>query len=159
MVSAEPSVEKWKMITGKVIIAFLAIGFLISAYQKYSSSKGDYYPRHDLSLNKSVEWIQKNTGKDDTFMALTADEKDLALIMQIRPVYLGYIGHLSHLGLPWETRYNATLQFFQSGIAPENVDYAFYGPVEKKYFPNAGAVLSKYPIAYQDSAVTIFRLH
>ncbi len=149
----------WKAFIGKGVIVILALGFLYSTYQKYSPSGGDYSPRYDSKLNMSVDWILKNTKGDDSFMALTADERDLALITQIRPVYLGYIGHLSHLGLDWKARYEATMRFYQSGISPKGVTFGFYGPIEKKYFPGASSILAKYPIVYRDDDVGIYRLN
>jgi len=159
MITSKLAPTRWKAALGKIVIAVLVAGFLISAYQKYTPFRGAYYPRYDSNLDKGVSWILKNTGRDDSFMALTADEKDLALIMQYRPVYLGYIGHLSHLGLAWKERYDALLRFYQTGIAPRGIVYALYGPIERKYFPNASPILAKFKIAYKDDALAIYRLN
>jgi hypothetical protein len=88
-------------------------------------------------------------------MAMTADENDLGLIMQLRPVYLGYIGHVSHLGLKWRQRYDDLVKLYKVGKVPSDVGYIFYGPVEQKYFPNAPI---KLPICYKDEFVTIFKV-
>jgi hypothetical protein len=138
------------------ILIILVAGFLISCYSKYNPARGDYFPRYDSRLDMGTKWINENTGTQESFMALTADENDLALVIQYRPVYLGYIGHLSHLGLAWEERYEATTRLLEKGEFPPNVDYFFYGPVEQKYFPNA---VVPYPAVYRDAYVSIFKLH
>ncbi len=137
-----------------LFICVLFIGFLISSYDKYNPDNRHYYPRYDSRMDKAIDWIKDNTAKNSTFMALTADENDLGLIMQYRPVNLGYIGHISHLGLQWRQRYDDLLKSYKLGIIPKNIDYIFYGPIEKKYFPNAPI---KLPACYKDDYVEIFR--
>jgi hypothetical protein len=138
-----------------LFLGVLFIGFLISSYNKYDPAKRHYFPRYDSRIDKAVNWIEENTKKNSTFMALTADENDLGFIMQNRPVYLGYIGHISHLGLNWRPRYDDLLKLYKMGKIPSGVDYIFYGPLEKKYFPQAPI---KLPICYQDNFVEIFRV-
>lgn len=144
---------KGSIIVG-IIVAVMVLGFFIEAYRKYDPGRMNYYPRDDSRLQAALEWAGNHTDDDECFMALTADADDLALLMQYRPVYLGYIGHVSHLGLPWKERYNLTMVTFQTGRAPEIVDYIFYGPVERKYFPGFNTTLK---IAYRDNFVTIYR--
>ncbi len=88
-------------------------------------------------------------------MTLTADEYDLGLIMQYRPVYLGYIGHISHLGLHWRNRYDDLMKSYKIGKVPDEIDYIFYGPVEKKYFPHTPI---KLPTGYKDNHIQIFKV-
>jgi hypothetical protein len=133
----------------------LFIGFIISAYNKYDPNNKNYYPRYDNRLDNAVSWIKSNTDTNSKFMALTADENDLGLIMQYRPVYLGYIGHLSHLGLHWRKRYDDVLKTFKIDSVPGNISYVFYGPIEKKYFPNLDLKLIA---CYKDSHVIIYRV-
>lgn len=137
------------------VIGALLIGFVFAAYIKYNPNNMEFYPRYDSRLNDSVDWILKNTNVNDKFVALTADENDLGLIMQYRPVYLGYIGHLSHLGLNWKERYNATFRLFEKGAIPDEVDYVFYGPVERKYFPDA---VLPYKIVYRDRHTIVYKI-
>jgi hypothetical protein len=144
-----------KLIAAAVVLA-LFCGFIISAYGKYNPEKGDYRPRFDLSLTGAFAWIRENTNKTDCFLALTADENDLGLIMQYRPVYLGYIPHMAHLGLGWKERYDDIQKFYQTGEIPSGVKYIFYGPIERKYFPAVQNVLGKLSVAYRDKAAIIF---
>ena len=137
-----------------LFICVLFIGFLISSYDKYNPDSRHYYPRYDFRIEKAVNWIKENTAQNSVFMALTADENNLGLIMQDRPVYLGYIGHVSHLGLQWHQRYDDLLKLYKIGSVPKNVDYIFYGPIEKKYFPNTPI---KLPTCYNDEYVEIFK--
>lgn len=136
-----------------LVLAALFLGFILTSYQKYDPYRGNYYPRADSRLKPAFDWIRANTAPDDCFLSLTADGADMALVMTIRPVYLGYISHLSHLGITWQERYNATLRFGETGQAPEEVRFIFYGPVEQKYFPN---ISPRYPVVYRDSVVTIY---
>jgi hypothetical protein len=138
-----------------LILAVMAVNFLIFTYHKYDPGRMDYHPRFDDRLDDAISWVTGNTRKDAVFMAVTADENDLALIMQYRPTYLGYIGHIAHLGLNWNERYAGTVRAYQTGQIPSGVDYLFYGPVEKKYFPGARPPLK---IAYEDSHVIIYGL-
>lgn len=133
----------------------LLVGFVIAESQKYNPEAGNYIPRHDERLLGAVAWLTEHTDRATVVAALTADEHDLALVMDKRPVYLGYIGHLGHLGLDWQPRYDNTMKLFTSGIAPSGVDFVFYGPVERTYFPNA--VLS-FDTAYTDGSVTLYRV-
>lgn len=142
-------------ITAYVIVAILFVSYLFSAYDKYNPREGRYYPRYDSRLDGAINWVSENTGQGDAFMALTVEQSDIGLIMQHRPVYLGYIGHVSHLGLNWEKRYDNTIKTYRMGQAPDGIDYIFYGPTERKYFPNAHL---PYREAYRDSSVSIFRL-
>lgn len=139
-----------------LVLATLFVSFLSSSYQKYDPHRGNYFPRADSRLKPAFDWIRANTAPDDCFFSLTADGTDMALVMALRPVYLGYISHLSHLGIRWQERYNATLHFGETGEAPEEVRYIFYGPVEQRYFPN---VSPRYPVVYRDSVVTIYSRH
>jgi hypothetical protein len=75
--------------------------------------------------------------------------------MQERPVYLGFIGHLSHLGLDCKPRYDATVRLFSGGVVPEGIDYIFYGPVERKYYPGFSVALE---ISYRDEQVIIYKV-
>jgi hypothetical protein len=136
-------------------LVVLFIGFIISSYDKYATSHRHYFPRYDTRIDKAVAWIKDNTKSNSTFMALTADNNDLGLIMQYRPVYLGYIGHISHLGLNWRPRYDDLVKLYKIGKIPSGIDYIFYGPLEKKYFPQAPI---KLPICYQDNFVEIFKV-
>ncbi len=137
-----------------LITAVLFVGFVSAARAKYDPAKGGYYPRHDIRLDKAMAWIADNTGDTDCFMAVTAENNDLALVMQERPVYLGYIGHVAHLGLSWQERYNNITKTYRMNLAPDEVDYIFYGPVEKKYFPNARP---SFPVVFQDENVVIYK--
>lgn len=136
-----------------LVLAALFLGFILSSYQKYDPYRRNYFPRADSRLKPAFDWIRANTAPYDCFFSLTADGIDMALVMALRPVYLGYISHLSHLGIRWQERYNATLHFSETGEAPEEVRYIFYGPVERRYFPN---VSPRYPVVYRDSVVTIY---
>jgi hypothetical protein len=136
-----------------LIIAALSIGFILSSVGKYNPDNLKYFPRYDDRLNPAIEWIRRETGSGDSFMALTADAGEMALIMQHRPVYLGYVGHLSHLGIDWRKRYDATLKLFKIGKVPGKIDYVFYGPIEKKYFPHS---VLNFRQSYRDSNVTIY---
>lgn len=137
-----------------LIVAVLFVGFFIASWGKYNPCKGGYYPHYDARLEKATEWVKANTDKSACFMAVTADTDDMALIMQKRPVYLGYIGHVAHLGLSWRERYNNITKTYRMNIAPPEVDYVFYGPVEKKYFPKARL---DFPVVYQDDNVVIYK--
>ena len=138
-----------------VFAAVLFVGFIISAYQKYDPEAGSYFPRHDERTRNAVDWLEKHTDRSTVIAALTADEHDLALVMDKRSVYLGYIGHVGHLGLDWKPRYENTMRLYTSGIAPPEADYVFYGPVERTYFPNA---VLPFDTAYSDGSVTVYRI-
>ena len=134
-------------------LILLFVGFVIEAGQKFDPDKRDYYPRVDERLDEAILWIEENTESDACFLAVTADANNMALVMEYRPVYLGAVGHLAHLGLDWKPRYDGSLRTFAGGPAPDIVDYIFYGPVEKGLFP--GAPLN-YPKVYEDRNVTIY---
>jgi hypothetical protein len=136
-----------------LIAAVMFIGFLYAVYDKYDPRKWGYYPRYETSQTRSFDWIRENTKRGSTFMALTADEHDLGLLMQIRPVYLGYIGHISHLGINWRDRYNDITRTYRMGIAPDEVEYIYYGPIEKKYYPDARLPFTE---VFRDEQVTIY---
>jgi len=154
LAGGEVRIPKSKLPAG-VIAVILFVGFVISAYQKYNPDAGDYYARYDDRIQGAVGWLVENTESSAVIAALTADERDLALIMEKRPVYLGYIGHLGHLGLDWKPRYENTFRLFSSGIAPPEVDYIFYGPVERRYFPNA---ILPFDTVYSDKAVVLYQV-
>jgi len=151
--SGEPRLPAAGLLARLVVIV-LFVGFIIACYSKYNPNKGDYYPRYDSRLDKAVSWINQNTDQNDCFMAVTADSHDMALVMQSRPVYLGFIGHVSHLGLSWRERYNNITKAYRMSLPPPEVDYIFYGPVESKYFPHIRLTL---PVAYQDEHVLIYK--
>jgi len=136
------------------VAAVMIIGFFIAAFDKYDPRQSHYYPRYDPRQDQAMEWISSNTDGDDCFLALTADDKDIALVMVERPVYLGYIGHLAHLGLDWTERYNRTMQIFHGQPPPPEIDYIYYGPVEKTYFPGSSPPGR---VVYRDSFVTILK--
>ncbi|MCP4633101.1 MAG: hypothetical protein GY855_09260, partial [candidate division Zixibacteria bacterium] len=108
----------------------------------------------DSKISKSIEWIKNNTADDAIFTAINADQDDIELIMQYRPVYLGPIELVAHLGLNWRPRYEAIMKLYRYGQVPDGVDYIYYGPVEKKYFPNWKL---PNPVLYQDYNVTIYQ--
>ena len=128
---------------------------LIFAWGKYNPQGMDYYPRHDSRLDGPTRWILRNTPKDASFLALTADGTDMALIMQHRPMYLGFIGHVAHLGLNWGDRRARTIEYYSGQKGPEGVDFIFYGPVERKYFPDATLA---FPVAFRDTNVVVFQV-
>jgi len=135
-------------------LLLLFVGFLTEAWQKFDPDRRAYVPMTDESTNKAIQWAKENTDSDACFLALTADAADVALIMEDRPVYLGAIGHIAHLGLNWQPRYDSTnLAFMGKGI-PGVVDYIFYGPVERKYFPHAAF---GHPEVYRDDHVAIYK--
>ncbi len=135
-------------------LVLLFIGFVVESWQKFNPEKRAYYPRVDNRLNGAFDWIKGNTDYNTCFLAVTADANNMALVMEYRPVYLGAVGHLAHLGLNWKPRYNAIMRTFAGGPPPEIVDYIFYGPVEKQLFPDASL---NFPTAYRDNNVTIYR--
>ncbi len=150
---------KPKIAGGNTVVAaacaLLFIFFLTSAYAKYDPGRGNYFPRYDRRIDSAVSWIEKNTKKSDRFAVLNADGQDMALLMEKRPIFLGFIGHVSHLGLNWRDRYNAINHLFLAGKTPANIDYIFYGPVERKYYPEA---FLPFRPAYRDAEVTIYML-
>jgi len=154
MVLSGEKTSRYSQIALSILCCILFIGFISASFKKYNPSGGGYYPRFDHRLDPSLNWIRKNTDSDATFMALTADAFDMALVMQYRPVYLGFIGHVSHLGLNWRERYNNTTKAYRMGIIPDGIDYLFYGPIEKKYFPGMNFSLDE---VYRDNNVTIFK--
>ncbi len=155
MTSSEHTKIERGNLLARIVAIMLFVGFLISACQKYDPATAAYFPRFDNRIVSAEKWTLENTAKGDRFLAFNADQQDLALVMEYRPVYLGYIGHLAHLNLEWRDRYNLTLQFYKNGFSPAEVDYIFYGPVERKYFPEArlsGAIV------YKDEFVTIIKV-
>lgn len=136
------------------VCAVLVVGFVLFAWDKYDPARGDYVPRHDRRLDNARRWIAQNTDPTSAFLTLMPDATDLSLMMEDRPVYLGYTGHVAHLGLPWTERAHRTIQTYAGGDPPDEVDYVFYGPVERTYIPDPQISL---PVAYHDQAATIFR--
>jgi hypothetical protein len=132
----------------------LFVSFLSFAYDKYSPSAGNYYPRYDPGQAEALAWARSNTRACDAFLAVTADGDMLALVHEYRPVYLGFIGHVSHLGLPWQERVAKTQRAYLHGQVPQPVSYIYYGPVERQLFPDIDLDL---PVAYRDGYVTIFK--
>ncbi len=153
LADGKPAYEKSKLIS-TVLVGILSICFLFLTYQKFDPVNKNYFPRYDDKISKSIEWIENNTNSNSTFAAVNADQNDLVLIMQYRPIYLGPIELVAHLGLNWQPRYQAIMQLYKFGQVPDGVDYIYYGPVEQKYFP--GMKLSR-PIVYQDQFVTIYK--
>jgi len=135
-------------------LAVLFVGWVGATYNKYDPKNGQYYPRYDDRLTASLEWIRDQTETDDLFVALTPDGNDLALLMQYRPVYLGYIGHVIHLGIDCRSRFDNMTDLFRKNIYPDEVDYVFYGPIERLYFP---AFAPQLEAAYEDDHVTIYK--
>ncbi len=136
------------------IFIVLIAGFLYSGFEKYYPGHKNYYPRYDDRQNAAINWVTHNTSKNDVFLALTADADHLAYVMEDRPVYMGFIGHLAHLGLDWQSRYNATGRAWSGGPIPPDVDYIYYGPLEREYFPGFKTGMQE---VYKDSSVTIYR--
>lgn len=143
----------WSRRLGYLVTILLLAGFVITTGQKFKPSVRAYYPRIDHRIEPAIAWARENTAEDAAFLAVTADARDIALIMTYRNVYLGAIGHMGHLGLNWPERYKNTVDAFGAGPVPPEVDYIFYGPVEKKYFPGARIDL---PEVYRDRDVTIY---
>ncbi len=141
-------------VLSRCVFIILIAGFLYSGFEKYYSGHKNYYPRYDTSQDAAIDWVVRNTSKTDAFLVLTADADNLAFVMEYRPVYMGFIGHLAHLGLDWQSRYNATRNAWSGGQIPLEVDFVYYGPLEKEYFPG---FRTKLPEAYQDSSVTIYK--
>ena len=155
LANGKPAYEKSKLISS-VLLIIMFISFVYLTYSKFNPDNNNYFPRYDSKISKSVEWIKENTDSNSKFAAINADRNDPALIMQYRPVYLGPIELVAHLGLDWQPRYESIMRLYRFGQIPEGVDYIFYGPVERKYFP--GLTLPK-PIvflSYQDDYVTIY---
>ena len=136
------------------IILILIAGFLYSGFEKYYPGHKNYYPRFDSRQDAAINWVVHNTTKGDVFLALTADADHLAFIMEYRSVYMGFIGHLAHLGLDWQSRYNSTRRTWSGGPIPPEVNFVYYGPLEKEYFPGFKTGL---PEVYKDSFVTIYK--
>jgi len=145
--------EKSKLLSS-VLLTIMFVCFAVLTYRKFDPDNNNYFPRYDDKISKSVEWIKNSTNPDAKFAAVSADRNDMALIMQYRPVFLGPIELVAHLGLNWQVRYEAIMRLYRSGQVPEGVDYIYYGPVERKYFP--GVKLTN-QIAYHDDYVTIYR--
>nr|MBN2278195.1 hypothetical protein [candidate division Zixibacteria bacterium] len=154
LVAGGESVHKKSRFALHLVLALLFIGFLFSGYSKYRIRGDGYYPRFDSKLESSFNWIRANTEPQACFMAVTADAYEIALVMQYRPVYLGFIGHVAHLGINWKERYNNITRTYRMGLIPSEVDYIFYGPIEQRYFPG---ISLPYPVVYRDDYVTICR--
>jgi len=142
-----------KFIRNGIMIILIA-GFLYSIFDKYYPKHWNYFPRFDERQKAAMDWVIHNASATDVFLALTADAEDIAYVMEFRPVYMGYIGHVAHLGLDWQDRYNATTSAWAGGYLPYENDYLYFGPIEKKYFPDFNTTL---PEVYTDSFVTIYR--
>ena len=144
--------------TGYLVTGFAAvlfIGFIIAGFSKYNPENRHYFPRYDDRIENAVSWLKQNTPEDAVIMALTADNNDLGLVMQTRPVYLGYIGHISHLGLDWKPSYDNSVRLYSGGLIPKGIDYIFYGPVERKYYPGFNLSLD---ISYRDNNAIIYKV-
>ncbi len=148
---------KMKIRNGDEVAILMSLGlfitFIFAAVNKYSPYSGYYYPHINRDTEKARNWMNDNTNPDDIFMSVTADFDNPSLLMENRPVFLGFPGHVAHLGLNARQRYNDMTKTYLTGQAPEQVDYIFYGPVEKKYFPRANL---PFDTVYKDPRVTIF---
>ncbi len=132
----------------------LLVFFMIEGWQKFAPASGAYYPHYDERQAAALAWIRAATPGDASFAAISAEGDELAYVMQYRPVYLGVIGHVAHLGLNWRARYEAVYGLFTGGTPLSEVDYIYYGPTERSIFP----VLSfSLPVVYQDEQVVIFK--
>lgn len=152
VVSGEPRFRSSHRLS-LALTAILFVSFLLFAWEKYSPGSGKYYPRYDPRQTAALDWARAHTRSTDAFVAVTADGEDLALIHEFRPVYLGFIGHVSHLGLPWQERLTGTQRAYLQGQIPSSASYIYYGPVEKKLFP---AMNPRLPTVYKDTHVTIY---
>ena len=75
--------------------------------------------------------------------------------MEIRPVYLGWIGFAEVLGLPAKERKEKAVSFYRGEEIEDNVKYIFYGPLEKNHFPDFHSL--GYPKVYKDNFVSIYK--
>ena len=73
----------------------------------------------------------------------------------IRPLYLGWAPFAEALGLPAKERKDKAVFFYLGRKIDEKIDYIFYGPSEKRHFPDFPVL--NYPIAYRDKQVIIYR--
>lgn len=155
LADGKPRFEKTNLLSS-VLLGLMFVSFIILTYSKFDPDNKIYYPRYDDKISKSIEWIKNSTSGDAKFTAINADQNDLALIMQYRPVYLGPIELVAHLGLNWQPRYEAIMKLYRFGKVPDGIDYIYYGPVEQKYFPGLELSNSDVSLSYQDDYVTIY---
>ncbi|MFH2034790.1 MAG: hypothetical protein ABIJ45_00160 [Candidatus Zixiibacteriota bacterium] len=138
-----------------LILSIIFLAFIYESYDKYNPQKGGYYPHYDGRVQSSIEWIKQNTEPNDVFIAMTTEDNELAFLMESRPVYLGYAGHVAHLGYNWKERHDNMVRLYNMGMPIKNVNYLYYGPIERRYFPGAQI---PFEIAHRDNYVTIYKL-
>jgi hypothetical protein len=138
------------LLTAVILVCFLL--FLFYTYKVYSP-----WPPFDTSKYEAgLNWIKENTMSDSIFLVLPPiSSKQFPIVQQERAIYLGHPVYAEIFGLPWKERFRKAKNAYFGKEIPIEVDYIFYGPQEKYYFPN---FKSKYPLVYSDEWVKIYKV-
>ena len=110
----------------------------------------------DYKFRPAIDWIGKNTTSRDVFLIYPPDNiQDIPFLQEIRPVYLGWDGYAEPLGLPAKERKKKAISFYRGKETEHNIKYIFYGPLEKRHFPEFPKL--NYREVYKDKFVNIYK--
>lgn len=138
------------------VAGVLMVGFVFNGVTKYNPTSGSFYPHLDPDYGEATAWVAENTPPDAVFMAISLEPGWTNRLMEKRAMYLGYIPHVSHLGIDWRNRAQKIVHHFRNpAVYMAETDYVMYGPVERKLFP--GYSLEYNPV-FQKGDVTIWKI-
>jgi hypothetical protein len=147
-----------------VCIAAAMVGALIGGYRQLHAHEP--YDRRPVAA--ALAWVKSNTPRNSVFLQAPAPtfllDNDAPYrrdgfgywLLESRPLFIAYAPWATDLGLPGVPRaMEAVAYFLGQAPPPREVDYVFYGPMERAFFPgfsprNAMAV-------YRDENVTILK--
>jgi hypothetical protein len=139
----------------RVLAGLLVIGFAYGAISKYDSRAGNFIPLVDREYAAAGEWLEENTPPDAVVLAMPIEPGWICRLMEKRALYLGFIPHVSHLGIDWRKRAQKTISYFRNpSVYLADTDYVVFGPIERNLF--AGFDLRDDPV-YRKGNVQIWK--
>ena len=152
-----PLALKRALVVVGIICFIFFVNDLCHKYDLQGRTEDAYRAYPGREYKPALDWIRKNTLSKDIFLIYPPDNiEDIPFVMEIRPVYLGWPGFAETLGLLAKERRDMAVSFYRGKEIEGNIKYIFYGPLEKKHFPDFPKL--NYQLVYKDKFANIYKL-
>ncbi len=159
------SSESWRARYAAVLcIATAIVGALIGGYRQLHAHEP--YDRRPVAA--ALAWVKSNTPRNAVFLQAPAPAALLDndepyrrrgfgyWLLESRSIFIAYPPWATDIGLPGVSRAMEAIAYFKGEAPlPAGVDYVFYGPMERAFFPRFS--LRNATTVYHDENVMILK--
>ena len=156
--------SRTKRLTATVCIAAAVLAGVIGGYRQLHA----HAPYDRRPVAAALAWVKSNTPPTAVFLQAPMPpallENDAAnrrsgfgyWLLEARPLFVAYPQWATNLGLPGIPRAMEAIAYFLGEAAvPRGVEYVFYGPMERAWFPRFSPPDAT--TVYRDEHVVIFK--